>query len=960
MPTGAKRRTPAREGAPASLAHRLPNPPTTFVGREPELAFVREATARGRVVLVSGPGGIGKTALVRQVLFSMGRDAVERAIALSVGPSDASAEELVIELLGALARATGRRAPRGILSSESELFATCVDLADRAGALVVIDDAHHTTAPLFAELLSSVAGYARSSRFLVTSRSELIVDGAEGQTITVGPMSDGELAMLAQVWSRGLSERAARAAAADAEGSPFWLRQRLAAGRGASASLRRTILDGLDPAATAWTRSLAWIEAPVPVRALDDFAPGRPPLASIAGALERRGLLERTSDGVRLAAVARSVLREGDALDDERALLAAALMRSAAPAATVEALRLQLALGLGREAETVTDERLGLVLAAGLAPRLWQVLERTSRPRFARIKLRTAVELGGGRALAWALGSEMPSEPVDRLAWIRVRGYAGRLAEASREADALVEALAGVGDEVAFEAWYFSIRCLVTLGLSGPALARCARDDLATTDDRCALIDGWRARALVLAGADRAALELVERLETNIAVCADAVRQDVQIQRAIVLLELGRVAAAHAAFDEVASGYDQSSELRGAQRRLVRETTIAVEMGNLSAAERTVATLDAAAVDSAELSLLLARIRLRIAVARGDGPRAAAALRDLDRNAGVLDSAYWQAWIPGAKYAWALLVAEPADAGSPADAPLVPLARALAALHEVVSTGRTTKLDDTLPTERIDAAVVSRMAASRAALLANEPALARDEAFAAISLAEAHGLALWGAEARLALADALLVMGPSSVSEVADWLGAFAERSGSLRFANEAAFYRACSREPELGPFDSLARSEAGAVAATRRSRALLGFGSKLDRVDRAVTDQLAGRIGMQHVREGASYRAGLLLDTRRGRARLPDGAEIDLGGKPLSMRLLLTLFERGGAASKADLVKAAWSLADYHPFRDDKRLQVAMGRLRSVLRDDQAEPRLIVTTADGYRFASALPVHRI
>ena len=61
------------------------------------------------MVLVSGPGGIGKTALVRQVLFSMGRDAVERAIALSVGPSDASAEELVIEVLGALARPVGAR-----------------------------------------------------------------------------------------------------------------------------------------------------------------------------------------------------------------------------------------------------------------------------------------------------------------------------------------------------------------------------------------------------------------------------------------------------------------------------------------------------------------------------------------------------------------------------------------------------------------------------------------------------------------------------------------------------------------------------------------------------------------------------------------------------------------------------------------------------------------------------------
>jgi hypothetical protein len=45
------------------LSRRLRNPPPTFLGREADIALVHEAMRRGPLVVVWGPGGMGKTAL---------------------------------------------------------------------------------------------------------------------------------------------------------------------------------------------------------------------------------------------------------------------------------------------------------------------------------------------------------------------------------------------------------------------------------------------------------------------------------------------------------------------------------------------------------------------------------------------------------------------------------------------------------------------------------------------------------------------------------------------------------------------------------------------------------------------------------------------------------------------------------------------------------------------------------
>ena len=56
------------------------------------------------------------------------------------------------------------------------------------------------------------------------------------------------------------------------------------------------------------------------------------------------------------------------------------------------------------------------IIEAGLAPRLWQMLSRTASERFVSAKLTAAIEIGGGKAVLWAIGLPAPAEPTDRLA----------------------------------------------------------------------------------------------------------------------------------------------------------------------------------------------------------------------------------------------------------------------------------------------------------------------------------------------------------------------------------------------------------------------------------------------------------------------------------------------------------------------------------------------------------------
>ena len=83
-------------------------------------------------------------------------------------------------------------------------------------------------------------------------------------------------------------------------------------------------------------------------------------------------------------------------------------------------------------------------------------------------------------------------------------------------------------------------------------------------------------------------------------------------------------------------------------------------------------------------------------------------------------------------------------------------------------------------------------------------------------------------------------------------------------------------------------------------------------------------------------------------------GAESISLGCELLWRVLATLADAGGRASKEELVLSVWEEHDYHPLRHDNRLQAAVRKLRRAIEDDPSTPRRVVTT-EGYALGGAV-----
>jgi hypothetical protein len=248
------------------------------------------------------------------------------------------------------------------------------------------------------------------------------------------------------------------------------------------------------------------------------------------------------------------------------------------------------------------------------------------------------------------------------------------------------------------------------------------------------------------------------------------------------------------------------------------------------------------------------------------------------------------------------------------------------------------------------------LARAAAAVLGDDGWRALEHTREAIAGARSEGYVLWEADARLVAVEATFATGHDGFAAALD---AFEELTSSFapsRYDAEVAWFRelAKGKGADAAVLDALA-SSADAGAAARRSRALLGTAGTLDQIDRRVVERARARLGLESLpRAVASPRPGLGLDTTQGRVVLPGGRSVDLSARPMLMRLLTALFEAGGEATKEALVAAVWGIAEYHPLRDDKRLQVAVRRLRVLLEDDVLE-----TTEAGYRFAPGLPVYR-
>jgi predicted ATPase/DNA-binding SARP family transcriptional activator len=172
----AERRVLAQEVAPAPRAGNLPALAVELVGRGAELAQVAERLATHRLVELTGPGGVGKTALA----IAAGRAAAPEAGTWLVRLEAAHDAAGVLDAVLAALDVTG---------GEPALL----ERLRRGGGLLVLDNCEHV-ADAAAALAERLLGAAPALRILATSQVVLGLDG--GAVLELAPLALGDAVAL--------------------------------------------------------------------------------------------------------------------------------------------------------------------------------------------------------------------------------------------------------------------------------------------------------------------------------------------------------------------------------------------------------------------------------------------------------------------------------------------------------------------------------------------------------------------------------------------------------------------------------------------------------------------------------------------------------------------------------------------------------------------------------------------
>jgi predicted ATPase/DNA-binding XRE family transcriptional regulator len=181
------------------MADNFPVQPTPFVGREDDIAGVREALAAARLVTLTGAGGIGKTRLALRAVAESSDAFPDGLWWVGLAPVSRPGE-----ILGALAQALSLREEEGV-----DLERTLLARVRGRRMLIVLDNAEHLL-PDVAVVVARLLAACEPLVVLATSRERLQLSAE--RVFAVPPLAAGDAAAL-------LRERAA-AAGVQVEPSP--------------------------------------------------------------------------------------------------------------------------------------------------------------------------------------------------------------------------------------------------------------------------------------------------------------------------------------------------------------------------------------------------------------------------------------------------------------------------------------------------------------------------------------------------------------------------------------------------------------------------------------------------------------------------------------------------------------------------------------------------------------------
>lgn len=618
------------------------------------------------------------------------------------------------------------------------------------------------------------------------------------------------------------------------------------------------------------------------------------------------------------------------------------------------------------------------LLDSGYAHRLWRLLGTPTDPELLLWSLRCAVELGDPDVF-----SRISAPPVDtgegHYLWARALFAQGRLQEAAEAARVAMERAPEANEAqsmdgtLPFQAGFLYARSLGNLSrwqeaidvfesLEPQNLEEHARRDLIV------------ARCLVLAGDGGAASERVEHARKGLRELKGHARLEMIYSLADLLHELGRTDEAAELMERADRERGEASTLLYSQwgrRALYQRATFAISRGDLDSARDVLASLWPFMGKASFMRphLLLAEAIVRLASGElAQVPELLVEVREEGlrrKSSGMYAAAhYYLCRYRTVQFDTTQDTVDPAMMPPPETlfGGLLAMSEAQGALRR----GETVPYSvfepfverNDLPELRAGALVV----ACEAAIVRGDSSEALKHAEIAVEESKQGRLGIPYALASGALCSALSIMGRvSSLQRTANEMFERADEMPSIRFEVEAEFYQAVSSEKPtaVSQVASLAAARESSPMTARRAAALLGSDVPLDALDRKVVDALRSRDPWCRIERAdaaedptVDFRGAWGLDAGTMEVWLPGGRRVDLSQRALLWRLLLVLADKGGRATKEELVLGAWDVEEYHPLRHDNRLQVAMRKLRRAIEEDASRPARVVTTEDGYALA--------
>lgn len=892
-----------------------------LVGRTEELRALGARLAASPVTLVLGRAGIGKTATVRHVV--RGR----RAIEIGVRPGDDRRQ-----VLGAVGRAlAGRVVVPASLGDVEALGEAIARAAERAEATIVVDDLHHLSPREIRAIVEEVTAVARRSRWVFLARAlppEVRKRHAR-VAIELDDLDPRSLRRLARSIAPNVKPREIGALVEAAQGSP-WLLRRCLTTRAGGPPDAREIAAALPKRAAPLLRLLAALHLPI------DAATAR----ALGGPLPRGPEVELGRDRVRAHDALRDALAR-DPLDADlprRLDVAASELGDAA--ASLEAARLHLEAGDAAASAEILERTFDAIVDAGLAPRLHVLLRDTTDAPLSEIRLRAAIVLGAGLPLDEVLADPRPQTPGAHTAYAEGLLLAGR----PLEARALLEKGARTRrDEILLA------RTLLTMGALDEAQALVG--SFGGTED--VRVTALAARIAAARGDHAKATALADELGALAATLPSSLRRMVQNTRITVYSSAGNLkqvrGAARALYGTPSAGMSLIEEQGG----IATLALVEIEGANIEEGRRLLGML---AADARGVRFFRRMNTIRIHMIEGDFAAASAEADAVLAEAEVERNLEHERW---GRVAWSMLrlllasdvraphvVRDEVVTGSDAQASFLRAFRRIRALRVGASIADDASANDA--GDAIDARIFALLAEATAELFRSAWDDVERSARRAVALAEEHGYVAHAFEARLLLFDALFVaQRHAPARSIAGELDAIARRVGSRRFALEAELANALfAARPPIRALERIAEGIAIAPAAARRARRLLGLADDCDRLDARVVAAATWSDWVRSPRGGAGPSWGIDLDEQR--IWFPDGRTRALAPRALHGSIVRALVDAKGACTKEELAKAVWGVRDYHPLRDDKRIQVAIMRLRRAVEDGKRASR-IASTPDGY-----------